>query len=62
MHDNAIFNIAWSDSAMKLVTACGDQTSKLCTFNSSGKLLEEREFLYGSSVKSVMFCPESCGM
>jgi len=47
---------------MKLVTACGDQTSKLCTFSSSGTLVKEREYIYGSSVKSVMFCPESSGM
>lgn len=46
---------------MKLVTACGDQTSKLCNLHPSGKLDGIREFVNNSSVKSVMFCPGSSG-
>jgi len=47
---------------MKLITACGDQSSKLCNLSPSGVLDVEREFIYNSSVKSVMFCPGSSGM
>jgi len=62
VHENAIFNFAWAEPQMKLITACGDYTSKLCNLNPSGALYEEREFFYNSSVKSVMFCPGSSGM
>ncbi|KAL4135193.1 hypothetical protein QTP88_006833 [Uroleucon formosanum] len=44
---------------MKLITACGDQSSKLCNLSPSGALVEEREFIHNSSVKGVMFCPGS---
>jgi len=47
---------------MKIVTACGDQTSKLLSLNPAGNLKEEREFSYNSSVKTVMFCPGSSGI
>lgn len=47
---------------MKLITACGDQSSKLCNLSPSGALVEEREFIHNSSVKGVMFCPGSSGM
>jgi len=47
---------------MKLITACGDQSSKLCNLSPDGALDEEREFIHNSSVKSVMFCPGSSGM
>lgn len=46
---------------MKLVTACGDQTSKLCNLHPSGKLDIIREFVNNSTVKTVMFCPGSSG-
>ncbi|XP_050439010.1 denticleless protein homolog B isoform X2 [Adelges cooleyi] len=59
VHDNAIFNFAWAEPKMKLITACGDQTSKLCNLDPSGHLVTEKEFFYNSSVKSVMFCPGS---
>ncbi|XP_050527322.1 denticleless protein homolog B isoform X2 [Daktulosphaira vitifoliae] len=59
LHDNAIFNFAWAEPDMKLITACGDQTTKLCQLTPSGQLIQEREFNYNSSVKSVMFCPGS---
>ncbi|XP_026818722.1 denticleless protein homolog B [Rhopalosiphum maidis] len=59
VHDNAIFNFAWAEPQMKLITACGDQSTKLCNLNPSGRLDEEREFMYSSSVKCVMFCPGS---
>jgi len=62
VHDNAIFNFAWAEPQMKLITACGDQSSKLCSLSPSGTLDEETEFFYNSSVKSVMFCPGSSGM
>jgi len=47
---------------MKLITACGDQSSKLCNLSPDGTLDEEREFIHNSSVKSVMFCHGSSGM
>lgn len=59
IHDNAIFNFAWAEPQMKLITACGDQSSKLCNLSPSGVLDDEREFIHNSSVKSVMFCPGS---
>ncbi|XP_027844129.2 denticleless protein homolog B isoform X1 [Aphis gossypii] len=59
LHSNAIFNISWAEPQMKLVTGCGDQTSKLCTLRPSGELHEEQEFFYSASVRSVMFCPGS---
>ncbi|XP_025200533.1 denticleless protein homolog B [Melanaphis sacchari] len=59
VHDNAIFNFAWAEPQMKLITACGDQSTKLFNLSPSGVLDEEREFIYHSSVKSVMFCPGS---
>lgn len=62
MHANAVFNFSWAEPQMKLVTGCGDQTSKLCTLRPSGELHEEKEFCYNSSVRSVMFCPGSSGM
>lgn len=46
---------------MKLVTACGDQTSKLCSVLPSGTITELKEFVHCSSVKSAMFCPGSSG-
>ncbi|XP_008188067.2 denticleless protein homolog isoform X2 [Acyrthosiphon pisum] len=59
VHDNAIFNFGWAEPQMKLITACGDQSSKLCNLSPSGVLDVEKEFIYNSSVKSVMFCPGS---
>jgi len=62
LHSNAIFNFSWAEPQMKLVTGCGDQTSKLCTLRPSGELHEEQEFFYSASVRSVMFCPGSSGI
>lgn len=62
LHENAIFNFAWAEPQMKLVTACGDQSSKLCSLHPSGTLDQERQFMYNSSVRSVMFCPGSSGI
>lgn len=59
LHTNAVFNFSWAEPQMKLVTGCGDQTSKLCTLRPSGELHEEKEFFYSASVRSVMFCPGS---
>jgi len=46
---------------MKLVTACGDKTSKLCDLQTSGALDEVQDFNNDSPVKSVMFRPGSSG-
>lgn len=62
IHPNAIFNIAWADTKMKLVTASGDHTSKLIDVLPSGEMVVDRQFNHNSSVKSVMFCPGSSGM
>lgn len=62
LHENAIFNFAWAEPQMKLVTACGDQSSKLCSLRPSGTLDQERQFMCNSSVRSVMFCPGSSGI
>uniref|UniRef100_A0A2S2QAU7 Protein lethal enticleless n=1 Tax=Sipha flava TaxID=143950 RepID=A0A2S2QAU7_9HEMI len=59
VHNNAIFNFAWAEPEMKIVTACGDQTSKLFSVTPSGNLVEIKVFPHNSSVKSVMFCPGS---
>lgn len=61
VHNNAIFNFAWAEPEMKLVTACGDQTSKLFSVTPSGALVEIKMFSHNSSVKTVMFCPGSSG-
>jgi WD40 repeat protein len=62
VHNNAIFNFAWAEPEMKIVTACGDQTSKLFSVTPSGNLVEIKVFPHNSSVKSVMFCPGSSSM
>ncbi|VVC34555.1 Hypothetical protein CINCED_3A012480 [Cinara cedri] len=59
LHDNAIFNLAWAEPNMKLVTASADQTSKIIQVLPSGKMELLVTFNYNSSVKSVMFCPGS---
>ncbi|CAI6376892.1 unnamed protein product [Macrosiphum euphorbiae] len=59
VHDDSIFNFAWAEPQMKIITACRDGSSKLCSFRSSGVLDEERKFIHYSAVKSVMFCPGS---
>ncbi|CAI6372891.1 unnamed protein product [Macrosiphum euphorbiae] len=59
VHISSIFNFAWAEPQMKLITACRDGISKLCNLSPSGVLDEERVFIHNSSVKSVMFCPGS---
>lgn len=61
IHSNAIFNFAWAEPEMKLVTACGDHSSKLCNVHPSGKIDVIKEFISDSSVRSVMFAPGSHG-
>ncbi|CAI6353483.1 unnamed protein product [Macrosiphum euphorbiae] len=59
VHISSIFDFAWAEPQMKLITACRDGISKLCNLSPSGVLAEERVFIHNSSVKSVMFCPGS---
>lgn len=61
VHSDTIFDFAWAEPQMKLVTACGDKTSKLCVLQTSGGLDQAQEFIHDSPVKSVMFRPGSSG-
>lgn len=57
-----ILNFSWAEPHMKLVTACRDGTSKLCSLLPWGTLQQERVYNCNSSVTSVMFYPGSSGM